>query len=100
MVGGGRQATARLGKGVELQFCPARAYPHNEHMARIADEMGIMCWEEIPVYWTIQWTNAETLANAKKQLGDEIARDQNHREASSSGRWRTKRGRRSAHKKF
>jgi beta-glucuronidase len=37
-------------------------------MARLADEMGIMVWEEIPVYWTIQWTNIDTLANAKKQL--------------------------------
>ena len=46
-------------------------------MARLADEMGIMCWEEVPVYWTIQWTNAETLANAKQQLADLIARDQN-----------------------
>jgi beta-glucuronidase len=52
-------------------------YPHNEHMARLADEMGIMCWEEIPVYWTIQWTNPATAANAKQQLADLIARDQN-----------------------
>ena len=68
-----------LGWAKELgcNFVRLAHYPHNEHMARIADEMGIMCWEEIPVYWTIQWTNAETLANAKKQLGDEIARDQN-----------------------
>jgi beta-glucuronidase len=46
-------------------------------MARLADEMGIMVWEETPVYWTIQWTNTETLANAEKQLSDVIARDQN-----------------------
>ncbi|HUC86668.1 MAG TPA: glycoside hydrolase family 2 TIM barrel-domain containing protein, partial [Candidatus Acidoferrales bacterium] len=52
-------------------------YPHNEHMARLADEMGILCWEEIPVYWTIQWNNTGTLANAQKQLADLIARDQN-----------------------
>ena len=64
-------------KELNCNFVRLAHYPHNEHMARIDDEMGIMCWEEIPVYWTIQWTNAETLANAKKQLGDEIARDQN-----------------------
>ena len=52
-------------------------YPHNEHMARLADQMGIMCWEETPVYWTIQWDNPDTLANAQKQLADEITRDQN-----------------------
>jgi beta-glucuronidase len=52
-------------------------YPHNEHMARLADEMGVMCWEEIPVYWTIQWTNLDTLANAQQQLAAMIDRDQN-----------------------
>jgi len=68
-----------LGWAKELgcNFVRLAHYPHNEHMARLADEMGIMCWEETPVYWTIQWTNQETLANAKKQLGDLIARDQN-----------------------
>jgi beta-glucuronidase len=68
-----------LGWAKELgcNFVRLAHYPHNEHMARLADEMGIMCWEETPVYWTIQWTNAATLANAKKQLSDEILRDQN-----------------------
>jgi beta-glucuronidase len=64
-------------KKLNCNFVRLAHYPHNEHMARLADEMGIMVWEETPVYWTIQWTNAETLANAKKQLGDEILRDQN-----------------------
>jgi beta-glucuronidase len=75
------EADARklLGAAKELgcNFVRLAHYPHNEHMARVADEMGILCWEEIPVYWTIQWTNPATLANAKKQLGDLIARDQN-----------------------
>ena len=75
------EADARklLGWAKELgcNFVRLAHYPHNEHMARVADELGIMCWEEIPVYWTIQWTNAATLANAKKQLFDLITRDQN-----------------------
>ena len=62
---------------LNCNFVRLAHYPHNEHMARLADEMGVMVWEEIPVYWTIQWTNAETLANAQKQLADMIARDQN-----------------------
>lgn len=68
-----------LGWARELNcnFVRLAHYPHNEHMARMADEMGLLCWEEIPVYWTIQWTNPDTLANARKQLGDLIARDQN-----------------------
>ncbi len=64
-------------KDLNCNFVRLAHYPHNEHMARLADEMGIMVWEEIPVYWTIQWTNADTLANAQAQLREAIARDQN-----------------------
>lgn len=52
-------------------------YPHNEHMVRLADEMGLMVWSEIPVYWTIAFTNAATLANARAQLTDMVKRDRN-----------------------
>ena len=52
-------------------------YPHNENMARLADEMGIMVWEENPVYWTIQWTNPETFKTASGQLKELISRDKN-----------------------
>jgi beta-glucuronidase len=64
-------------KELNCNFVRLAHYPHNEHMARLADEAGIMVWEETPVYWTIQWTNRDTLALAKKQLNDEILRDQN-----------------------
>ena len=64
-------------KKLGCNFVRLAHYPHNEHMARVADELGILCWEEIPVYWTIAWTNAVTLANAKQQLADLISRDQN-----------------------
>jgi beta-glucuronidase len=52
-------------------------YPHNEAMLRVADEMGIMVWGEVPVYWTIQWENPETLSNARNQLREMITRDHN-----------------------
>jgi beta-glucuronidase len=52
-------------------------YPHNEFMVKMADEMGIMVWEEIPVYWTIQWNNPETFRNASNQLKEVMARDKN-----------------------
>ncbi len=52
-------------------------YPHNEHMVREAEKMGIMVWSEIPVYWTISWENTETYRNAEAQLRDEITRDRN-----------------------
>jgi beta-glucuronidase len=52
-------------------------YPHNESMLRMADQMGLMVWAEVPVYWTIQWENPQTLHNAENQLNEMIARDQN-----------------------
>lgn len=52
-------------------------YPHNEYMVREAERMGILVWSEIPCYWTIDWTNEETYQNARQQLTDMIARDQN-----------------------
>ena len=39
--------------------------------------MGLLVWSEIPVYWTIDWTNADTYQNAQRQLHDMIARDHN-----------------------
>ncbi len=52
-------------------------YPHNEHMVRLADKMGILVWEENPVYWTIDWTNPATYQNAENQLSELISRDKN-----------------------
>ena len=46
-------------------------------MVREAERMGIMVWSEIPVYWTISWTNENTFANASHQLRDMIQRDIN-----------------------
>lgn len=52
-------------------------YPHNENMVREAEKMGLMIWSEVPVYWTISWTNPDTYANAERQLHDMIYRDKN-----------------------
>jgi len=68
-----------LGWAKELgcNFVRLAHYPHNENMIRVADELGIMVWSEVPVYWTIQWKNEETFKNAQTQLTDEITRDKN-----------------------
>lgn len=62
---------------LNANFVRLAHYPHNEHITRLADEMGILVWAEIPVYWTIQWENEGTLINAKNQLTEMIARDKN-----------------------
>ena len=68
-----------LGWAKELgcNFVRLAHYPHNENMARVADELGIMVWSEVPVYWTIQWKNPDTYNNAHNQLTDMITRDKN-----------------------
>ncbi|GMN05042.1 glycoside hydrolase family 2 protein [Croceitalea sp. MTPC5] len=64
-------------KDLNANYMRLAHYPHNEYMPRIADSLGILLWEEIPVYWTIDWTNDATYQNAEKQLTDMIARDRN-----------------------
>lgn len=64
-------------KEMGCNFVRLAHYPHNEHMVRVAEEMGIMVWSEIPVYWTIQFDNPQTYANAESQLVDMITRDRN-----------------------
>lgn len=64
-------------KELNCNFVRLAHYPHNETMVRTAEEMGIMVWDEIPVYWTIHWTDPQTYENAESQLKDMIARDRN-----------------------
>nr|WP_321405665.1 glycoside hydrolase family 2 TIM barrel-domain containing protein [uncultured Carboxylicivirga sp.] len=82
---GGRRAYCKedaellLGWAKELgcNFVRLAHYPHNEHMLRMADEMGIMVWEENPVYWTIPFENHKTYLLAEKQLKEVMMRDKN-----------------------
>jgi len=64
-------------KELECNFVRLPHYPHDEVMTRLADEVGLLVWSEIPVYWTISWENAATYKNAEQQLTDMVARDRN-----------------------
>jgi beta-glucuronidase len=72
-------ARTLLGWAKELgcNFVRLAHYPHNEAMVHMADQMGLLVWAEVPVYWTIQWENPSTLRNAENQLLELIARDHN-----------------------
>lgn len=62
---------------LNCNFVRLAHYPHNEHMPRLADKLGILLWEEIPVYWGIDYENPEAFAQAKSQLETLVHRDKN-----------------------
>lgn len=64
-------------KDLNCNFVRLAHYTHNEEMIRLADEMGLMVWAEVPVYWTIAWENQETYNNAEAQLTAMMKRDKN-----------------------
>jgi beta-glucuronidase len=64
-------------KELNCNYVRLAHYPHNEEMNRLADEMGLLVWAEVPVYWTISWENQATYNNAEQQLTDLIERDKN-----------------------
>ena len=64
-------------KELNINFVRAAHYPYTRHLAKIADQFGLMLWEEVPVYWNIDWDNSETLTIAKNQITRLVQRDQN-----------------------
>ncbi|WP_207495152.1 glycoside hydrolase family 2 protein [Aridibaculum aurantiacum] len=64
-------------KELNCNYVRLAHYTHNEEMMRAADEMGLLVWAEVPVYWTISWNNPDTYKNAQQQLSDMIMRDKN-----------------------
>jgi len=52
-------------------------YPHDRRFAQIADEEGVLLWEEVPVYWAVAFDNPGTYCDAENQLSELIIRDRN-----------------------
>ena len=52
-------------------------YPASEIMVRMAEEMGIMLWEEIPTWQNIQFENSKTKDLGELMIREMIARDKN-----------------------
>src|SRR4030095_14534075 len=72
-------ASVLLGWAAELgcNFVRLAHYPHNEHIVRLADKMGLMVWEEIPLWQGIQFSNPAILQKANTLLTEMIGRDKN-----------------------
>ncbi|SMF34172.1 beta-glucuronidase [Alteromonadaceae bacterium Bs31] len=67
----------RWAKELGCNFIRLAHYPHNENMLRAADELGMMVWDENPVYWTILFEREDVYQNAENQLREMITRDKN-----------------------
>ncbi|MES2676589.1 MAG: glycoside hydrolase family 2 TIM barrel-domain containing protein [Pseudomonadota bacterium] len=71
------RTSLRWAKELGCNFVRLAHYPHNEAMLKIADEMGLLVWSEIPVYWTVMFDDKFVYAKAEKQLTEMIIRDKN-----------------------
>ncbi len=71
------RALLQHAKDLGCNFVRLAHYQHNEHTVRVCDELGLMAWAEVPVYWGIDWDNPATLENGKSQLSELIERDRN-----------------------
>ena len=71
------RATIRDLKDMYGIFLRLAHYPHTRRFAKIADETGVLLWEEIPVYWAIDFSNPDTYDDAENQLSELIVRDKN-----------------------
>jgi beta-glucuronidase len=73
-------ARALLGEirdGLHGNYVRLSHYPHSDAMTRMADEMGVIVWSEVPVYWLVAWDNPGTLATARNMVAENILRDRN-----------------------
>ncbi len=73
------QAETLLGwaKELDANFVRLAHYPHDEFMPQVADRLGLLVWEEIPVYWAVDFESEKTLTRARRQMSELIERDRN-----------------------
>ena len=64
----------KLAKEMNCNYIRLAHYPHSEACAQIADEVGMLLWEEVPVYWAIEFGNKAVYENAENQLTELIKR--------------------------
>ncbi len=64
-------------KKLGCNFVRLTHYPHNEYMVRLADKMGIMLWEEIPLWQRIAFDDTAVVQKADTMLKEMIRRDKN-----------------------
>ena len=74
---GAREQLSLIKRDLGGNFVRLAHYPHAEETVRIADEIGLLVWSEIPIYWDIAFSNPQVLTDARGMLCDNIMRDRN-----------------------
>lgn len=64
-------------KDLGCNFVRLAHYPHNEYMVKLAEKMGIMVWDEIPVYQNIEFSTPGVTDKMSLMLKEMIKRDRN-----------------------
>ncbi|KQV61147.1 beta-glucuronidase [Pelomonas sp. Root1217] len=72
-----RRLLGEVKNGLHGNYVRLSHYPHNETMLRVADELGLLVWSEIPVYWSIDWDTPAVLDKARRMQAETIYRDRN-----------------------
>lgn len=72
-----RALLSEIKHGLDGNYVRLSHYPHSETTVRLADEMGLLVWSEIPVYWTVDWENPAVLQKALVMQAETIYRDRN-----------------------
>ncbi len=72
-----RALLTEIKDGLHGNFVRLAHYPHSDVTVRLADELGLIVWSEVPVYWRVAWSNPDTLNRARMMLAENILRDRN-----------------------
>lgn len=64
-------------KGLGVNMIRLAHYPQNEYIVRLAEQMGLMLWEEIPVWQDIDFKDSSTRLKAQRMYTEMLLRDRN-----------------------
>lgn len=64
-------------KGLGVNMIRLAHYPQNEYIVRLAEQMGFMLWEEIPVWQGIDFKDSSTRLKAQRMYTEMLLRDRN-----------------------
>lgn len=64
-------------KGLGVNMIRLAHYPQNEYIVRLAEQMGLMLWEEILVWQGIDFKDSSTRLKAQRMYTEMLLRDRN-----------------------